>query len=128
MVNVGRQEPTETGEHMKSIFALVTLLTMTAQAQCPSNPTAIVRAAAYSRATDSLTYCGTRMEIVEVLSTDECSLAASEILNQKVFLNNGHLMNGHDCETPLHAGDILILKIEKAGSSLRVVPENSNLE
>lgn len=108
---------------MKLIFVLIALASISAQATCPLNRTALVRTVAYSRATDALTYCGTNMKIVEILSKDECSLTDAEALGQIVYLGNGQLMNGHDCETPLNEGDILDLKIVQINSKLRVLPE-----
>ncbi len=113
---------------MKLILVLIALLSVSAQAACPVNRTAFVRAAASSRATDALTYCGTNMQIVEVLSQDECSLTKAEALGQIVYLGNGQLMNGHDCETPLTDGEILILKIVQIDSKLRVLPEIQGLD
>lgn len=114
---------------MKLLFTIMAFMAASAQAACPENRTAYVRAEAYSRATDTLTYCGTQMKIIEVLSRDECSLTESEVLGQLAYFDNGQLLNGHDCETPLEAGDVLILKIVKAGAKLRVLPEpQSNLE
>ena len=103
---------------MKLIFVLTTLLAISAQATCPTNRTAHVRAAAYSRATDSLTYCGTKMQIVELLSQDACSLTAAETVGQFFYFGNGQLVNGHDCEVPQSEGEVLILKIDKLDQNL----------
>lgn len=108
---------------MKLLFIALTFLAASAQALCPANRTAYVRAEAYSRATDSLTYCGTNMKIIEVLSRDECSLTEAELLGQMAYLNNGQLQNGHDCETSLNPGDALILKIVQIDSKLKILPE-----
>lgn len=99
---------------MKVLISIFMFLPLISSASCPESKSTVVSVVVLGAQTNSLTYCGSSVQVVDVLTTGQCSLAKNEVLGKILFLNDGKLENGHDCVTTVNSGDRLTLKLTQS--------------